>query len=569
MALPSSFKRYFLPLVIIASTVLGSSALFEYPESQAYPMGDSYIHFVYATNLADYGEFTYNPGVKEGIGTTSLLWVVILAVFLKLGVTPLIAAKGLGIWLLVVCGILIFDLVYLLVPQLDSRARFFISLSASLLCTIPGNTIWIALSGMETMLFTALALASFSVYFREKWFLTGLFLGLTSLTRVDGIALAFVLISVEILRHKRITSGLVKLLFSFLILAIPWLVYLFLREGVPIPTSFQGKQITSGEIERMILVRNPQLAWFLNINPLVALLTWAGYGMLYLYGGIGLPGPQISLPGLWEATELQVPIFSLALFAFLIILAAIVLGRYLWQRRIKFNITDRRHRVLFIFFVWTIIHNLAYAFFLPQPGAAGRYAPMNHLLFWMSLLSLVVMIRIRAVRIVAAIAVAFLLWTCLRYWNQVYRANIHYLQTVRLPAAQYVDLNCPPNTPVGTTDLGPLRYYAHQPIVDLFGYVNKEIVQLLENDGRMVDYILQKDIRCLYVFMPVDGSGVDLIKAMGIRDDQRFDLTLKKTYAISLEEWLIGSSAVSNYMPSISVFRINKLEQEGVFHSPH
>jgi hypothetical protein len=406
------------------------------------------------------------------------------------------------------------------------------------------------------MLFTTLALASFSVYFREKWLLTGIFLGLMSLTRVDGIALAFVIISVEFLRHKRITLGFVKLLVPFLILVIPWLVYLFLREGVPLPTSFQGKLITSDAIERMILDRNPNLAGILKINPLIYILTWVGYVMLYLYGGIGLPGPQIFLPGLWEGTRLPVPVLSLILFAFFTIPSTIVFGCYLLQRRTKFKITDIKHRVILIFIFWTIVHNLAFAFCLPQPGAAGRYAPMNHLLFWTSLLSLVVMIRTRTVRIVATIAVAFLLWNSLRYWHQVYQANIDYLLKVRLPAVQYVDSKCPPTAPVGTTDLGPLRYYAHQPIVDLFGYVNKEIVQFLKNDGSAEDYILQKGIHCLYVFMPVDGIGVDLIKTMGIKEDSRFDLILEEPYAISVEEWLFGSSAISNYMPAISIYRI-------------
>jgi hypothetical protein len=89
--LPSWF-----PVTIILLSTIGMAGMFLFQASSEVPMGDSYIHFIYARNLVDYHEFSYNPGLSEGIGTTSFLWVLLLAFNQLIGITPVISSTILG-----------------------------------------------------------------------------------------------------------------------------------------------------------------------------------------------------------------------------------------------------------------------------------------------------------------------------------------------------------------------------------------------------------------------------------------------------------------------------------------
>jgi hypothetical protein len=66
------------------------------------PIDDTWIHFVYARNLAEHGGLQFNPGEPEA-GCTSPLWVLLLGLFhlvlSPLGVGPVAIAKGLGVLL--------------------------------------------------------------------------------------------------------------------------------------------------------------------------------------------------------------------------------------------------------------------------------------------------------------------------------------------------------------------------------------------------------------------------------------------------------------------------------------
>lgn len=129
-----------------------------------------------------------------------------------------------------------------------------------------------------------------------------------------------------------------------------------------------------------------------------------------------------------------------------------------------------------------------------------------------------------------------------------------------MPATRYVVDNCPLDAPIGSADLGPLRYHIQQPVLDLIGYVNKDIVPIWQNGGNIEDYILDQGITCLFLFMPVDGVGVDTIKVMELEPDWRYDLSLERIFSGPTMDWLAGSSPVSNYMPAIAIYQIERLE---------
>ena len=96
-----------LPIALISGSVVALSLLFLWPSFGAFPMDDTYIHFVYARNLAERGRLFFNFTHEAGVGTTSILWVLLLAAGLKLGISSAILAKLLGVAsLVVVCMVL-------------------------------------------------------------------------------------------------------------------------------------------------------------------------------------------------------------------------------------------------------------------------------------------------------------------------------------------------------------------------------------------------------------------------------------------------------------------------------
>ncbi|MFT5233574.1 MAG: arabinofuranosyltransferase, partial [Candidatus Krumholzibacteriia bacterium] len=62
---------------------------------RGYITDDTFIHLRYAENLAQRGEFSFNPG-QHTYGATSPLWIFGLALLLKLGLSPFAAATVFG-----------------------------------------------------------------------------------------------------------------------------------------------------------------------------------------------------------------------------------------------------------------------------------------------------------------------------------------------------------------------------------------------------------------------------------------------------------------------------------------
>jgi hypothetical protein len=118
---------------------------------RGYTTDDTYIHLRYAQNLLDSGEFAFNPG-RATYGATSPLWVLGLALLLKLGAPPLAAAWLLG----AACGLM----VLLLAESIISRFTYqehWKTLFVVALALDPWFLRW-SYSGMETPLATLLLL---------------------------------------------------------------------------------------------------------------------------------------------------------------------------------------------------------------------------------------------------------------------------------------------------------------------------------------------------------------------------------------------------------------------------
>lgn len=551
-------KRHYHVFILILTIVISLCFLWKTPQEP--PMTDAYIHFEYARNLAFYGELSYNHGSKEGIGTSSFLWVVLLALFQKLGFSPLIISKILGIGFLILSGILVFELALQFFHDKSKPTNYIMATGISVLGLLSGSMVWLALSGMETILFLTLGLLSIWLFTRESWVYLGISLGLLTLTRIEGITLAGILILVEIIRARRITFGLVKIIAALIVILAPWFIYLQIREGVPISSSFQGRQYVVSSVEERINDQFPLFSWCQKIYPLIHFVCWVYFIFTFTTGSISLPTPVFSLGGSLVGTELTIPLAGIVIFFLCLPLMILSVKKIqIYPKLGSINKPDDRLKIVML--SWWFLLNLAYALFLPRVGSAGRYTPMNHMVFWISLLLGTTLIKKHKIRVLSTVFVILLFGISLNYWRTVYQANVDYMANVSKKAALFVDTNYPSDTPLGVTDLGPIGYYSRQPIVDLFGYINQDFNNFMKEGGNTADYIVKEHLCYLMLYDSLENAGLDFAEEMDLLDDQRFYLSLEQSYSVSVEEWEIGSDPIRNYMPVVNIYRVNWQDQ--------
>ena len=118
-----------------------------------YPLDDAWIHQTYARNWAETGQLAYVVGLPSS-GSTAPLWTLVLSVAYRLQIDPYGWALMWGVITLALSAWLLSRLAERLLPN-----RSYVSWLVGLACVLEWHLIWAAVSGMETLLFIALALA--------------------------------------------------------------------------------------------------------------------------------------------------------------------------------------------------------------------------------------------------------------------------------------------------------------------------------------------------------------------------------------------------------------------------
>jgi len=195
-----------------------------------YTADDAFITFRYAENIASGKGFVYNEGERV-LGTSTPLYTLLLALLVKLGLPIVWVARIINIGADCLTGALLF----LLLRKFKLGVATFAALFYVL---FPRVIVW-SVSGMETSLYVLLLATSLYFYYKENFNLTFLFLGLTFLTRMDGIILGLAILVHFVLRYKRFPT---KMVLGALAVVLPWLIFSFLYFGSPVPNSVPGKK---------------------------------------------------------------------------------------------------------------------------------------------------------------------------------------------------------------------------------------------------------------------------------------------------------------------------------------
>lgn len=197
--------------------------------SIGYTADDALITFRYAENLASGHGFVYNAGEKV-LGTTAFLHTILIALFVKLGISSFWAACLIAMVADAISG-------WILLRIFSEAPGPFSWLPACLFLFNPETLQW-SLSGMETPVAILLLLCATYLSSRERWNAAFLCGGLAILTRVDGIAVVGSLLVSYLVRYRKLPFRGLALV---VLVLIPWAVFGFLYFGSPLPNSAAAK----------------------------------------------------------------------------------------------------------------------------------------------------------------------------------------------------------------------------------------------------------------------------------------------------------------------------------------
>jgi hypothetical protein len=433
-----------------------------------YPLDDSWIHQTYARNFAQSGRWEYVPGTSSA-GSTAPLWTLLLALGYLLRLPHFLWTILLGGLCLVWIGWAGMFLWQILWPARRNRAWL-----AGAMLVLSWPLVWAAGSGMETLLFTALALQLMASYGNQllsgRWRVAtlGLLAGFLVLTRPDGLGL-LLLVGLGVMAATGSARRRLWRLGAYLIAAmlplIPYFAFNLRSGGNLWPNTFYAKQV-----EYALLWDQPLPLRFLQL----------------LYFSLG--GPPQGLRGISGAHLLLLPG----------LIAAV-------PEAIRQEISGRRllHTLPLL---WAVGHILLYAWRLPVTYQHGRYLwPVLPVLMlyglagWMYLTDLTVE-RMRSPKRFrplwtkfAALTVAVLLLVFLLLGLQVYLQDIALINGEMVDTALWLKENTPSDSLIAAHDIGAIGYFSGRSLLDLAGLISPEVIPLLSNNAHMADYVIRSD----------------------------------------------------------------------------
>jgi len=408
------------------------------------PLDDAYIHYRFADNLAHGRGFAFNPG-EPTPGSTSPLWVVLLAGGELLGLSPILTSKLLGALSFVACAWLTWRFALRLTG--DDRQAMLIATVAGALVALSGRMLWAALSGMETLAFAALTLLALDRLLDHSLDVpTSALLGLAALLRPEGylLFLFVVLISLFSPRPSGSNSFLVlrhlsSNVFIFAIIILPYVLFSFATTGSPLPNTFRAnaRELTSVE---------------------------------YLFRYVRFVGDDNS-----------------------VVLVLALLG--LW--------VANRNRRLWPLAAWAFGFPLFAALLTPNLRHHGRYSipliPFYVLLAVVGLRSYADRISGRLARRAAlALAAAMIVLGAASAWkwSGAFAADARDITQMQAAMGRWVAANTPASTTLALSDIGAITYISGRRVIDIVGLVTPDLLPAvsgkpvsLERDQAVFDYL--------------------------------------------------------------------------------
>jgi hypothetical protein len=414
-----------------------------------FPLDDSWIHLTYARNLAEHGEWAFQPGQRSA-GSTSPLWTALLSIGFLIGLAPYVWTYLLGWAVLTLLAIRAENLARKLLASYNPRIPW-----VGLFFVFAWHLTWSAVSGMETLLHALIILAVLGALMSgsRRYLTFGLLVGLSAWVRPDGLTLLCPIFFVALLSEKTWYlrgEAIWKTLIGFGSLFLPYVFFNLALSGNPMPNTFYAKQ---AEYE----------------------LFWLSKTLFERIGNYLLP--IIASP-------------------FLVLIP----GTVLWlTKRIRAQDWGTLASLL-----WVLGYVAIYFVSLPA-YQHGRYIipalPILYLWGILGFLEFVLSAEInRRVAHVWQIATIAL---CIAFESIGARQNandVFWIESEMVATAQWVNQNIPSDARLAVHDIGALGFYVHNPLVDMAGLVTPEVVPFIRDEARLAEYLDSNSVDYLITF---------------------------------------------------------------------
>ena len=428
-----------------------------------FALDDAWIHQTYARNLIATGQFAFVPG-QTSAGSTSPLWTLLIALGYLVHANYHWWTYALGTACLVLTALGVWRLSLQLFPE-HPLAAF----AAGILCAIEWHMLWAAVSGMETVVFTALAIwllvaanhLSHQADVRRS-IVIGLLCGLLVLTRPEGLLLAALVLLAQSFRggwKRRATwSRLAATLIGMIVLLTPWVIFNWRASGTAFPNTFYAKQREYASVLAMV--------------PFSQRL-----GQVFLAPFIG-------------AQVLLVP--------------GILISTWTFARRWQ----DTANWIKLVPIIWAVAHLALYALRLPVTYQHGRYQmPVISVLIAFGIGGTASLLRWNDLRLwprvasrAATLAMALTAMAFITMGARAYAADVAIIEGEMVRVARWLDANTAPGDLIAAHDIGAIGYFARRPLVDLAGLISPEVIPFIRDESRLEALLQERRAAYLVTF---------------------------------------------------------------------
>jgi hypothetical protein len=417
--------------------------------SVGFPLDDAWIHLTYARNLAQHGEWAFRAG-EPSAGSTSPLWTALLSIGFLLNLAPYVWTYLLGWAVLTMLGMAADSFVRRLVPAYDSRIPW-----AGLFFIFAWHLTWSAVSGMETLLHGLLALAVLGALSTgsRRYLVLGLLTGLSAWVRPDGLTLLGPILFVALLAEKTWWlrgAAVSKTLIGFGALMVPYLLFNLALSGNPLPNTFYAKQAEYGSswMARGLLDRTSEYLGPILASPFLALIPGA---LAWLAKRIRAWDRGVLASLLWASGYLAIYFMNLPAYQHGRYIIPAFPIMYLWGMAglLEFIHSERSNRrISFTWQVLTVVLSLAFTWIGARQNAED--------VFW--------------------------------------------VESEIVGTAKWVDQNLPSDARLAVHDIGAIGFYVQNPLIDLAGLINPEVVPFIRDEARLAHYLDSKSVDYLVTF---------------------------------------------------------------------
>jgi arabinofuranosyltransferase len=464
-------------IALVALLAAGGYLLSSYSHGLlSFPLDDAWIHQTYARNLAETGRLAYLPG-QPSAGSTSPAWSFLLSVSYLAGLDYRLWAYVLGALSLAAVALLAYRLVLHLVStwsQAGHVSRVGVALSAGLLCAVEWHLVWASVSGMETMLFTALSLALLVALFDQVASLRspedpvtlqkeravvravgiGLLGGMLVLTRPEGLGLVGLVIVALILlprppvrgevRGRLLTAGAATLALGALL--VPYVAFNLRTAGSVFPNTLYAKQAEYRVLLQALSL--PARFWRVVGSTLVG-------------------GQAVLVPGFCYAA---------------------------------YRLIRQRRWLALLPLVWWLAFLSAYALRLPVTYQHARYAmPSIPVLIAYGVWGTADLLRPRsphlALRVLSrAMPVATGVLALLFLWrgSMAYLDDVGFIEREMVATARWLNEQTTPGDVLAVHDIGAVGYLTDRPLLDLAGLIDPGVIPVIDDAGQLALWMSQR-----------------------------------------------------------------------------